>query len=98
MNETRRKPTTLVETIRIGIRIGISWCVQYCVNKDRDLLVWTVLCARIGIYCATVSTAFLLFQSADAEKVLLPSHSARCMHWPSHATFMITRWRRLNVP
>ena len=27
----------------VPVRIGISWCVQYCVNKDRDLLVCTVL-------------------------------------------------------
>ena len=26
------------------IRIGISWCAQYCVNKDMDLLEFTVLC------------------------------------------------------
>ena len=26
------------------VRIAISWCVQYCVSKDRDLLVCTVLC------------------------------------------------------
>ena len=28
----------------VSVRIGISWCVQYCVSKDRDLLVCTVLC------------------------------------------------------
>ena len=28
----------------VSVRIGISWSVQYCVSKDRDLLVCTVLC------------------------------------------------------
>ena len=28
----------------VSVRIGISWNVQYCVSKDRDLLVCTVLC------------------------------------------------------
>ena len=28
----------------VSVRIGISWCVQYCVSKDRDLLVCTVYC------------------------------------------------------
>ena len=46
----------------VSVRIGISWCVQYCVSKDRiswcvqycvskdsDLLVCRVLSVRIGI-------------------------------------------------
>ena len=33
----------------VSIRIGISWCVQYCVNKDRDLLVYSTVSVRIGI-------------------------------------------------
>ena len=42
----------------VSVRIGISWCVQYCVSKDRDLLVCTVLSVRIGIswcvqYCVS---------------------------------------------
>ena len=28
----------------VSVRIGISWCVQYCVNKDRDLLVYSKYC------------------------------------------------------
>ena len=42
----------------VSVRIGISWCVQYCVSKDRDLLVCTVLCQQgqgsLGVY-STVS-------------------------------------------
>ena len=42
----------------VSVRIAISWCVQYCVSKDRDLLVCTVLSVRIGIswyvqYCVS---------------------------------------------
>ena len=40
-----------------SIRIGISWCVQYCVSKDRDLLVYSTVSVRIGIswlqYCVS---------------------------------------------
>ena len=35
----------------VPLRIGISWCVQYCVNKDRDLSVCLSVC--------------LLFQKAE---------------------------------
>ena len=28
----------------VSVRIAISWFVQYCVSKDSDLLVCTVLC------------------------------------------------------
>ena len=39
----------------VSVRIGISWCVQYCVSKYRDLLLY-------GFYCfPTVSDAFILF-------------------------------------
>ena len=31
----------------VSIRIGIFWCIVYCVNKDRDLLVCTVVAIRI---------------------------------------------------
>ena len=44
----------------VSIRIGISWCVQYCVNKDRDLLVCTVL-SRLLLVIGTV-----LSQNTDA--------------------------------
>ena len=42
----------------VSVRTGISWCVQYSVSKDRDLLVCTVLSVRIGIswyvqYCVS---------------------------------------------
>ena len=47
----------------VSVRIGISWCVQYCVSKDRDLLVCTLsvystVSVRIGIswcvqYCVS---------------------------------------------
>ena len=30
----------------VSVRKGISWCVQYCVSKDRDLLVCTVLFSK----------------------------------------------------
>ena len=32
----------------VSVRIGISWCVQYCVSKDRDLLVYSTVSVRIG--------------------------------------------------
>ena len=32
----------------VSIRIGISWCVPYCVSKDRDLLVYSTVSIRIG--------------------------------------------------
>ena len=38
----------------VSIRTGISWCVQYCVSKDMDLLVCTVgptVSLRTGISC-----------------------------------------------
>ena len=31
----------------VSVRIGISWCVQYCVSKDRDLLVDSTVSIRI---------------------------------------------------
>ena len=42
----------------VSVRIAISWYVQYCVSKDSDLLVCTVLSVRIGIswcvqYCVS---------------------------------------------
>ena len=33
----------------VSIRIGISWCVQDCVSKDLDLLVYRPVSVRIGI-------------------------------------------------
>ena len=65
----------------VSIRIGISWCVQYCVNKDRDLLVCSTVSVSIKIYVvllfillsycflcfSTVSDVFLLFQNAEAS-------------------------------
>ena len=38
----------------VAVRIGISWCVQYCVSKDRDLQFYCFYCSP------TVSDAFLL--------------------------------------
>ena len=39
--------------ITVSIRIGVSWCAQYCVSKDRDLLVYSTVSIRIGIsWCA----------------------------------------------
>ena len=49
------------------IRIGISWCAQYCVNKDRSLGVYSTVGRDRDLlfycfYCfPTVSYAFLLF-------------------------------------
>ena len=42
----------------VSVRIGTSWCVQYCVSKDRDLLVYSNVPIRIGTswcvqYCAS---------------------------------------------
>ena len=34
----------------VSIRIGASWCVEYCVNKDRDFLVHNTVSIRIGIF------------------------------------------------
>ena len=39
----------------VSVRIGISWCVQYCGSKDRDLLVCTVLSHRDLLVCSTVT-------------------------------------------
>ena len=49
----------------VSVRIGISWYVQYCVSKDRDLLVCTVLPVRIGIswyvqYCVSKDSDLLV--------------------------------------
>ena len=50
----------------VSLRIGISWCVQYCVNKDRDLLGCTVTVSiRRGIswcvqYCVNKDRDFLV--------------------------------------
>ena len=42
----------------VSVRIGISSCVQYCVSKDRDILVYSTVSVRIGIswcvqYCVS---------------------------------------------
>ena len=36
----------------VSVRIGISWCVQYCVSKDRELAirVYSTVPVRIEIY------------------------------------------------
>ena len=49
----------------VPVRIGISWCVQYCVSKDRGLLVYSTVSVRIGIswcvqYCVSKNRDLLL--------------------------------------
>ena len=49
----------------MSVRIGISWCVQYYVSKDRDLLVYSTVSIRIGIswcaqYCVSTDRDILM--------------------------------------
>ena len=49
----------------VSARIGISWCAQYCVNKDRSLSVYSAVPIRIWIswslqYCVSMDRDILV--------------------------------------
>ena len=68
----------------VSIRRGISWCVQYCVNKDRDVLACTVLYqygeGSLGVYSTgCFPTRARQRQDNDKTKVE-PVHSYDAFH------------------